>query len=81
MKSKELERAAAESATLNKITVARKIAASYLPVKQQEMLFELLKLPSANKKGGKVKAKKMMGGGKAMPKKKMMYGSKVKKRK
>ena len=33
---------------------------------------------NTKKKGGTVKAKKMMGGGKAMPKKKMMYGSKVK---
>ena len=33
------------------------------------MLFKLLNLPSANQKGGKVKGKKMM------------YGSKVKKRK
>ena len=36
------------------------------------------KVSQENQKGGKVKAKKMMGGGKAMPKKKMMYGSKVK---
>ena len=33
------------------------------------------------KKGGIVKVKKMMGGGKAMPKKKMMYGGMAKKKK
>jgi hypothetical protein len=60
---------AKEETTLNRMTVARKIAGSDLPVKQQEMLFKLLKLPSANQKGGKVKGKKMM------------YGSKVKKKK
>ena len=40
-----------------------------------------LELPSTKKmpkkKGGTVKAKKMMGGGKAMPKKKMMGGGKA----
>ncbi len=76
-KSKELESKAAESATLSKMRVATKLISSNIPKKTVDQVLEILEI-DANQKGGKVKGKKMMMGSKVKPKKKMMGGGKVK---